>query len=409
MRRLVTAFIRVVASVFFRRIEIVGWENVPGDSPVIFAVNHPNALIDPIFLLCFAPRRVSFLAKAPLFTMPVVGWITKAFDTIPVYRKQDNLGTSNRATFDRSRELLKGGGSIAIFPEGTTHSDSKLRELKTGAARIALGAGIEVDIIPTGLYYTEKKTFRSSALMHFGPPIHVTPEPVDEQGEPRVESVDALTSQIESALAAVTLQADSHAALDLIGRAERIFTGDDSRGLAYELEVRRRFVEGYSYLRTHAPARLARLESRVARFGAQALAPPLAGLRTVGTLLLLPVAMIGAAIHYPLYRLIGFMAARFTHGEEEIATAKALAGMLFYPLMWIGLAVWAGVRWGAARGAMVMVALPLLAYVAMRVFEALDDSIGRLRAALPAYRNLEPRRRALREEFVAIAEEMKLP
>src|SRR5258707_7117635 len=272
MRRLITAFIRVVAKVFFRRIEIVGWENVTQDAPVIFAVNHPNALIDPVFLLCFAPRPVSFLAKAPLLTMPLIGWFARALDTIPVYRKQDNVGTSNVATFDRAREVLKRGGTIAIFPEGTTHSDPKLGELKTGAARIAIGAGIDVLIVPTGLYYTEKKTFRSSALMYFGVPIAVKPEPVDERGEPRPESVEALTAQIERALADVTLQADSHGALDLIARAERIFTGGDDHGPAYELEVRRRFVTGYAYLRAHDPRRLASLESHVARFDAQALA-----------------------------------------------------------------------------------------------------------------------------------------
>ncbi|MBL8974611.1 MAG: 1-acyl-sn-glycerol-3-phosphate acyltransferase, partial [Myxococcales bacterium] len=52
--------------VFFRRIEIVGAERVPATGPVIFVLNHPNALIDPAFLLCLAPRPVSFLAKAPL-------------------------------------------------------------------------------------------------------------------------------------------------------------------------------------------------------------------------------------------------------------------------------------------------------------------------------------------------------
>lgn len=406
MRRAITAFIRLVAKIFFRRIEIVGWEHVPADAPVIFAVNHPNALIDPVFLLCFAPRPVSFLAKAPLLTMPLIGWFARALDTIPVYRKQDNLGTSNVATFDRAREVLKRGGTIAIFPEGTTHSDSKLRELKTGAARIAIGAGIDVLIVPTGLYYTEKKTFRSSALMYFGAPIAVPPEPVDERGEPRPESVEALTARIERALADVTLQADSHGALDLIARAERIFTGGDDRGPAHELEVRRRFVTGYAYLRAHDPARLARLESHVARFDAQALAPRHGpGAKTLGLLLLLPIATVGAAIHYPLYRLIGVLAKRFARGEEElVATMKAVGGIVFYPLMWIGLGVWAGVRLGAAWGIAALIALPFLGYLAIRVFEALDDVIGRLRGAMHA--DLEPRRRILRDEFIAIAEEL---
>ena len=98
MRRAVTALLRVLIRVFFKRIDIVDMERVPADVPVIFAVNHPNALIDPLFLLCFAPRPVSLLAKAPLFTMPVIGWFVRGLDSIPVYRKQDNVaGGSNSA------------------------------------------------------------------------------------------------------------------------------------------------------------------------------------------------------------------------------------------------------------------------------------------------------------------------
>ena len=177
MRRAVTALLRVLTRVFFKRIDIVGLERVPAGVPVIFAVNHPNALIDPLFLLCFAPRPVSFLAKAPLFTMPVIGWFVRGLDSIPVYRKEDKVpGGSNEETFARARAVLARGGAIAIFPEGTTHSDPRLRELKTGAARIALGASMErIAIVPVGLYYTSKQTFRSSAVMQLGDPIFVSP------------------------------------------------------------------------------------------------------------------------------------------------------------------------------------------------------------------------------------------
>src|SRR2546421_788217 len=119
MRRAVTALLRVLIRVFFKRIEIVDMERVPADVPVIFAVNHPNALIDPLFLLCFAPRRVSFLAKAPLFRTPLIGWFARAIDAIPVYRRQDaQAGVpvlhGNRETFAKSRDVLQRGGAIAI-------------------------------------------------------------------------------------------------------------------------------------------------------------------------------------------------------------------------------------------------------------------------------------------------------
>src|SRR5881392_1965028 len=112
MRRAVTALLRVLIRVFFKRIDIVDMERVPAGVPVIFAVNHPNALIDPLFLLCFAPRRVSVLAKAPLLKMPVIGALARAFDTVPVYRRQDNMDPAkNRETFGRSREVLQKGGA----------------------------------------------------------------------------------------------------------------------------------------------------------------------------------------------------------------------------------------------------------------------------------------------------------
>src|ERR1043165_3629953 len=177
MRRAVTALLRLLTRVFFKRIDVVNAERIPAGVPAIFAVNHPNALIDPLFLLCFAPRPVSFLAKAPLFTMPVIGWFVRGLDSIPVYRKEDKVpGGSNEETFARARAVLARGGAIAIFPEGTTHSDPRLRELKTGAARIALGASMErIAIVPVGLYYTSKQTFRSSAVMQLGDPIFVSP------------------------------------------------------------------------------------------------------------------------------------------------------------------------------------------------------------------------------------------
>ena len=405
VRRAIAGLIRVAARIFFRRIEISGIERVPEGSPVIFAVNHPNGLIDPLFLLCFAPRPVSFLAKAPLFRTPLIGWFARAFDSIPVYRKQDNVSTAgNRETFAKARALLQRGGAIAIFPEGTTHSDPQLRELKTGAARIALGASIRIAIVPTGLYYTAKQTFRSSALAYFGPPIVVEPEPVDADGEPNPQSVDRLTEKIDRALDDVTLQADSHAALEIIARAERIFSAGEEGDLARELELRRRFVAGYRFLSERDPARLARLESQVIRMDAEVEPQGPIDAGTILRLIFLPIAIIGAAIHWPIYRLIGFIATRFARKEDElIATIKIIGGLVLYPLFWIGAAIFAGTL-RAAYAIVVLIALPLLGYIALVTLEAFDEMIGHLRAT--RRRDLEPQQKALREEILAVAAEI---
>src|SRR5438552_9478390 len=192
MRALLLPLLRVVLRIFFRRIEVSGTDSVPRVGPVIFVLNHPSGLIDPAFMLCLAPRRVSFLAKAPLFRMPVIGFFCRAFEAIPVHRRQDagSDPSQNRETFDATRAVLARGGAIAIFPEGASHSDPKLRPLKTGAARIAFGAArglsesAPLRVVPAGLYYRAKHIFRSAALLYFGEPVAVAPVALEPGEEP---------------------------------------------------------------------------------------------------------------------------------------------------------------------------------------------------------------------------------
>ncbi|MDQ3805081.1 MAG: lysophospholipid acyltransferase family protein, partial [Acidobacteriota bacterium] len=191
LRRAVIAVLRFALRVFFRRVEVVGLERVPRRGALLFVLNHPNGLVDPVFLLCFAPRRVSFLAKSPLFKTPVVGFFVRRMEAIPVYRPGDEGADTarNRETFERSHALLRRGGTIAICPEGKSHSEPSLQPLKTGAARIALGAAstgapLDLKIVPAGLYYPAKSTFRSGALLYFGEPVAVAPVALGADGEP---------------------------------------------------------------------------------------------------------------------------------------------------------------------------------------------------------------------------------
>ena len=107
IRRFITFILSLTLRIYFRRIEVTGTENIPAGSPTIFVVNHPNALIDPAFLLCFAPRRISFIAKAPLFRMPVIGYLVRALDCLPAYRRQDagEDVSRNLETFAAARKL----------------------------------------------------------------------------------------------------------------------------------------------------------------------------------------------------------------------------------------------------------------------------------------------------------------
>src|SRR5215207_1314825 len=244
IRHFITTLLRLALRIYFQRIEVTGLEHVPRETPVIFVLNHPNALVDPVFLLCLAPRRVSFLAKAPLFRMPVIGYLVKALDSLPVYRRQDEGEdpTKNQETFVAARKLLANGGTIGICPEGVSHDEPGLRPIKTGAARISLaavstGEVSNLKIVPAGLHYTSKTRFRSDALLYFGVPIDVEPVILEPDGTPPRDAVRKLSSQIERALRDVILDAQHTEELQTTARAERIFSSE-SRRLPRPLERR---------------------------------------------------------------------------------------------------------------------------------------------------------------------------
>lgn len=439
-RRIIVAILRFAMRVYFRRVEVVGLEHVPRKSPVIFVLNHPNALVDPAFLLCLAPRRVSFLAKAPLFRMPILSFFVRALDSLPVYRHQDEGEdvSKNRDMFIASRKLLARGGTIGICPEGVSHDEPRLRPIKTGAARIALasvstGEVVGLTIVPAGLYYTSKTKFRSAVLLYFGKPIEVTAVQVESDGNPPRSAVRELSNRIECALREVILDAEHEEALQTITRAERIFSSEaneeGNESLAEELQLQQRFIKAYAVLRERAPERLRKLELRMSRFEeelAQAgvdpddLSPPTSTLdvfthlvtRVLLFLVLVLPATLGTLVHYPAYRLGGYLATRFSKDEDDVvSTVKIISAMLLFPVTWLLAAAASYELLGWRFSLAAALVIPLAGYLAIRFFEGFDSFLGGLRALVfflmrrRFFVRLLAERKAIRSEILALGEE----
>ena len=440
IRRIIVALVRLALRIYFQRIEVTGLEHVPRDTPVIFVLNHPNALVDPVFLLCLAPRRVSFLAKAPLFRMPVIGYLVKALDSLPVYRRQDEGQdvTKNEETFVAARKLLARGGTIGICPEGISHDKPGLQPIKTGAARISLaavstGEVSSLKIVPAGLYYTSKTSFRSDALLYFGVPIDVEPVTLEPDGTPPRDAVRKLSSKIERALRDVILDAKHEEELQTTARAERIFTSEPYEGvsdsLKDELRLQQRFIRAYSVLQARQPERLRKLELRMIRFeeelkqagvDPEELSPPGSTLRVFASivkrsilfLLMLGPAAIGTVAHYPAYKLGGFLARSISrHSEDVISTVKIISAMLLFPLTWIVLTVLAYVYFGWIAAVLTLVVIPFSGYVAIVFFEELDKSVAGVRVLTfflvrrRFFVRLLAERKAIRNEIIALGKE----
>ncbi len=100
-------------------------ERVPTRGPVLLVANHPNSLLDPALVSVAAERPVRFLAKAPLFTDRLVGWLVRGAGSIPVYRRQDDAAQvgRNEEMFAAVHAALADGAAVGIFPEGLSHSN----------------------------------------------------------------------------------------------------------------------------------------------------------------------------------------------------------------------------------------------------------------------------------------------
>ena len=405
-------------------------------------LNHPNSLVDPVFLFTLMPRPVAVLAKEPLFRMPVLGHLVKAMGAIPVERRQDPGAdlAKNREMFGRVRAHLARGGAVALFPEGTSHSDPRLRPLRTGAARIALGVEAEspLQVLPVGLFYTAKERFRSSALVYFGEPFQVTSGPLDRDGEPPGHRVQELTEAIAAALARVTLQADELEAHEFVARTERILASERRRDdasprpdLAEEFAFRRRLLDGYHLLERQDPRLLERMRNRIRRYeerlegaGVDPWDVPVGRFRAargiartgwflVRFLVLLPLGIPGLLLHVVPYRLVGLLARRAAGPSGDIlATAKLIAAAVIFPLSWfaVGTVAW---RWGGFRiGIPVLLLAPISGYAALRLVETADRALGALRSlglwllGRRRLMHLQMERRRLREDIVKLAGEL---
>src|SRR3989442_1016081 len=175
--RAVRAVARFWLWFFFKAVDVRHPERVPREGPVLLCINHPNNFIDSFVVGAAVRRKVHYLATAALFRNPLVARFLLAAGAIPVYRKQDDPGKmdKNSDTFAACAASFEHNALIAIYPEGTTHAEARVQRIKTGAARIALAWEAAhprtLRVLPVGLTFEARKSFRARVLVSFGPPL----------------------------------------------------------------------------------------------------------------------------------------------------------------------------------------------------------------------------------------------
>ena len=351
--QLIRELVRLTAYVFYRRIEVVGLENIPAEGATIFYGNHPNSLLDPALITAFGERKLHFMAKEALFSKPMLSLILKQMGAVPIKRRQDQSHgeLNNESSFEALYTILRGGGAMGIFPEGISHDGAQLAELKTGAARIAIEMahqGVRVRLVPCGLTYLTRDRFRSSVLIQFGAPIIVDEN--THQTEPRT-----MTKEMEQHLRALTVNGESWEELTLLDTVRRLYQ-PPKISLEQRVALSQRFNQYYPEIRDlpnisqlaqdiqEYQERLFLLGFRDREINSSLRARDLI-LRFFRhltlTIIWLPFALIGSPIHFPLAFMLGKSSRVIAPRKDVIATTKFIAGFLLLNTLYLGLGWWA--------------------------------------------------------------------
>jgi len=198
----------------FRRIYIGNAHLIPKDAPVILAVNHPSAFLEPCLLATFLNRPIHFLARGSIFIHPFANAFLKAVHITPIYRIKDATYAqvkSNLSIFDQCADKLNEHKTLVIMPEGTTVQEKRLRPLKKATTRLVYRfwekyGREEVYIVPIGANYSAPDDFRSEVILSVGQPIKCSAFYAQYQDQPQQASkaiLDTLRTRLENQMVCI--------------------------------------------------------------------------------------------------------------------------------------------------------------------------------------------------------------
>lgn len=422
---------RLTVRVFYRVREMDGLEHLPRTGPFMLCANHVNALVDGVVLQAASPRMLHPLARKGLFDSALFRPILQMVQAIPVARRKspEEDPDRNLEAFASCYELFRKGGALLIFPEGQSHSRPHLNELRTGAARIALGAlqanGVAPLLVPAGLTFTRKGTFRGSVLVTLGPPLSV----VQHADEDAYQAVERITGQLYEALSDVTLNVSSWDDLQLLQQVERFFAFRQGQYRERTLKMRFRALKkldsAYRKLREHAPEQLEKLTRRMQRFYAlcerfgvrdyQLTLRYTAGrvafymARSIAFLVfVLPLAAWGWLNNLVPYHLTRKLTLKLSQGRDQYDSAGILIGAFLFPLFWFIQTLFVYVMWGVKPALVYLLSLIPITAIAVIVRRQRRTIAENLRVFLLFIRRrnvrayLEANRRQVEQELAQI-------
>jgi glycerol-3-phosphate O-acyltransferase / dihydroxyacetone phosphate acyltransferase len=391
--RIIKKIVSWAIGAIYRKVEVRQREGLTAAGPQLANASHFGGFSDPLVLVYAMDRVPRFVARDVIWRFAPARWIMNWVGAIPVHKPEDKgKGTSNDQMFASTYTALHEGELVTIFPEGITVDTPQIASIKTGSARIALGAranGVEgLTLVSAGIHYGNKAALRSEVFVDIGWSIDLDAR-IDEfvpQGASDAPSdhaaVHALTQAMEANLRLAAPNFEDWSTAHSLGSAAevalrpvessdpKVHQGDRER-LASMLETsdeRAEVVEAMDRYQADLDA-MGFTDAMLVRGLSKLSAFTWYVVRTlVIAFLLLPFAVIGIAVNV-IPMVIVWLIGRLRVDDAMMATVKPLGALAVFAITW-GVWLWVAFRRGGPESlAAMFLLLPVYLFALIAWFE----------------------------------------
>ena len=357
-------WVKLAIKLFYRRIEMHGYDDYPKSGPVLLAPNHQNAFMDALIPAVFAPRPIHFLVRADVFNNGFARWFFNSLNMMPVYRQRDGIANlaKNDDVFERCTEILQSNGTLLIFPEAGHLGVRRLRNLSKGFTRIVFGAleahpNLDIQIVPLGLNYSNYQDSQSRLIINFGKPLAVR-DYLGLQSENPAKAMSALRTEVQERLEHEIIhisREDAGHAFDI--ELDRLwpFFLNRSHGFSQPFTEHSFYKNREKSIQEIAPdspyfkrimiydIEMEKRRLRAPFFFIQQKDPGYWVIQNIFLLVFLPVFLLSWIVHAPGYFLIRTILDRYFKDKQFHSSIKLIGNLILFPVFMIiyaGLAVY---------------------------------------------------------------------
>ncbi len=394
--------LKIAVRIYFRNKYVSGKENIPSGRPVMFVANHPGAFMDPIVIGTYANRSLYYIARGESFKNKLAAWFFRRIHMIPVYRKEETpeLTHKNADVFKACFEHFEKGRSLMIFPEGSSKIEYRLRKVKSGAARIALGAenqnnfDLGLMIVPVGLTYSNPKNFRTDVHVSFGKPLNLKEYQKDYEKD-NFSTAKQLTKDIENGIKAQMLFIENTENDEVFDQLQSVYFEEmikrfEEPDLSKEekLSLKNELVKAIDYFKRSSPDlsdklqqllneyfnQIKEVENKYPEFNKRLIGGKTSLTKHVLRLIFgFPLFLFGLISNYLPYKFSGWLAEKTSQRDDFTGGLRLVIGTFTFLFYYTGLTFLLGTYMVPIYSVMLVFSMPFMGMIALgyaRVYSA---------------------------------------